>query len=375
MAERNSAGHGAVTPVTGVSVDVRISSPDRVGRRWRVVRLWRRSWADDRPVRLTEYARGGGCACKIPPGELEEMVAGLGPADRHRRAAGRPGPRRRRRGGPAGRADRPGQPPPTSSPRSSTTPTTGGASPPPTPSPTCTPWAAPRWWRSTCSAGPADVLPLELAREVLRGGQDVAREAGCHLAGGHSVDDDGPKYGLAVTGAGPPRGADHPGRRAGRAAAVADQAARRRGAQHPAQGHRRAVPEAVAAMTTPQPGRGPRGGRRRHPLRHRRDRLRAARARLEAGPGQRGDGGDRRRPGALPAGRAGGGARRVRQRRQPAQPGVGDPVDRLRRGRTRTSGCCWPTRRPPAGCWWPARCPAAPVIGELLPRGEHLVVR
>ena len=28
-------------------------------------------------MRLTGYAHGGGCACKIPPGELEEMVAGL----------------------------------------------------------------------------------------------------------------------------------------------------------------------------------------------------------------------------------------------------------------------------------------------------------
>src|SRR6201982_3446716 len=25
--------------------------------------------------RLTQYARGGGCACKIPPGELEETIA------------------------------------------------------------------------------------------------------------------------------------------------------------------------------------------------------------------------------------------------------------------------------------------------------------
>src|SRR3954468_8040711 len=32
-------------------------------------------------VRLTQHARGGGCACKIPPGELERVVAGLtGPA-------------------------------------------------------------------------------------------------------------------------------------------------------------------------------------------------------------------------------------------------------------------------------------------------------
>ena len=28
-------------------------------------------------VRLTGYAHGGGCACKIPPGELEEAVRGL----------------------------------------------------------------------------------------------------------------------------------------------------------------------------------------------------------------------------------------------------------------------------------------------------------
>ena len=26
--------------------------------------------------RLTQYAHGGGCACKIPPGELEAVVAG-----------------------------------------------------------------------------------------------------------------------------------------------------------------------------------------------------------------------------------------------------------------------------------------------------------
>src|SRR3954469_11252286 len=35
-------------------------------------------------VRLTQYAHGGGCACKIPPGELEAGVAGLthtGPVD------------------------------------------------------------------------------------------------------------------------------------------------------------------------------------------------------------------------------------------------------------------------------------------------------
>lgn len=47
---------------------------------------------------------------------------------------------------------------------------------------------------------PREVLPMELAAEVMRGGLDVARRARCHLAGGHSVDDAEPKYGLAVTG-------------------------------------------------------------------------------------------------------------------------------------------------------------------------------
>jgi selenide,water dikinase len=53
-------------------------------------------------------------------------------------------------------------------------------------------------------AWPRDLLPFELAAEVLAGGAAVAGEAGCHLAGGHSIDDREPKYGLAVTGLGSP---------------------------------------------------------------------------------------------------------------------------------------------------------------------------
>ncbi|MYS40257.1 selenide, water dikinase SelD, partial [Streptomyces sp. SID5998] len=49
-------------------------------------------------------------------------------------------------------------------------------------------------------AWPREVLPFELAREVLRGGLEIAAEAGCHVGGGHSVDDPEPKYGMAVTG-------------------------------------------------------------------------------------------------------------------------------------------------------------------------------
>ena len=52
---------------------------------------------------------------------------------------------------------------------------------------------------------PRERIPFDLAAEVLRGGADVAAEAGCHLAGGHSIDDPEPKYGLAVTGTADPR--------------------------------------------------------------------------------------------------------------------------------------------------------------------------
>jgi selenide,water dikinase len=43
-----------------------------------------------------------------------------------------------------------------------------------------------------------------LASEVLRGGLDVGRAANCHVAGGHSIDDPEPKYGMAVTGVADP---------------------------------------------------------------------------------------------------------------------------------------------------------------------------
>ncbi|MGH3275192.1 MAG: selenide, water dikinase SelD, partial [Streptosporangiaceae bacterium] len=47
---------------------------------------------------------------------------------------------------------------------------------------------------------PREVLSAELAGEVLRGGLDAARAAGCYVGGGHSIDDPEPKYGMAVTG-------------------------------------------------------------------------------------------------------------------------------------------------------------------------------
>ncbi|TFF92660.1 selenide, water dikinase SelD [Candidatus Thorarchaeota archaeon] len=47
---------------------------------------------------------------------------------------------------------------------------------------------------------PSNRLPLSILREILRGAQDKAQEAGISIIGGHTVDDTEPKYGLAVTG-------------------------------------------------------------------------------------------------------------------------------------------------------------------------------
>jgi selenide,water dikinase len=153
-------------------------------------------------IRLTQFAQGGGCACKIPPGELERVVAGLldqkSPDDAllvgietGDDAA-------------AVRLDE----------HSNTailatadffTPVVDDAY---------------DWGRIAAAnalsdiyamggrplvavnllSWPRDRLPMELAAEVLRGGLDIAYDAGCHVAGGHSIDDSEPKYGMAVTG-------------------------------------------------------------------------------------------------------------------------------------------------------------------------------
>jgi cysteine desulfurase len=47
---------------------------------------------------------------------------------------------------------------------------------------------------------PSNRLPMEILREILKGAQDKAKEAGVSIIGGHTVDDTEPKFGLAVTG-------------------------------------------------------------------------------------------------------------------------------------------------------------------------------
>ncbi|MEU2165090.1 selenide, water dikinase SelD [Streptomyces sp. NPDC019208] len=157
-------------------------------------------------IRLTQYAHGGGCACKIPPGELEEVVAGLiggtplaGPAadllvgvDSGDDAAvvRLPGDTRARAVVVTADFFTPVVDDPydwgriAAANALSDVYAMGG-----------TPLVA-----VNLLSWPREVLPLELAREVLRGGLDIAAEAGCHVGGGHSVDDPEPKYGMAVTG-------------------------------------------------------------------------------------------------------------------------------------------------------------------------------
>ena len=149
-------------------------------------------------VRLTGFAHGGGCACKIPPGELEDAVRGLtgqagdgvlvGLDDGDDAAAV------------LVREDLA-----VLSTADFFTPVVDDAY---------------EWGRIAAANAlsdvyamggrpvmainlvgwPRDVLPMELMTEVLRGGLAVASEAGCPVIGGHSIDDPEPKYGMAVTG-------------------------------------------------------------------------------------------------------------------------------------------------------------------------------
>ncbi len=149
-------------------------------------------------IRLTQYAHGGGCACKIPPGELEDIVKGLtgfrspdllvGLDDGDDAAVVR--------------IDE----------RSAVVHTADFFSPVVDDAYDWGRIAAANALSDVYAMGgrplvavnllgwPRDVLPPELVREVLRGGLEVAAEANCHVGGGHSIDSPEPLYGMAVTG-------------------------------------------------------------------------------------------------------------------------------------------------------------------------------
>ncbi|MFJ3955820.1 selenide, water dikinase SelD [Streptomyces libani] len=148
-------------------------------------------------VRLTQYARGGGCACKIPPGELEEVLAGLTPPSEQLVVGAEHG-------------DDAAVVAVDSS--CGVVATTDFFTPVVDDPYTWGRIAAANALSDVYAMGgrpvvavnllcwPRETLPMELAAEVLRGGADTARAAGCPVGGGHSVDDAEPKYGMAVTG-------------------------------------------------------------------------------------------------------------------------------------------------------------------------------
>jgi selenide,water dikinase len=152
--------------------------------------------------RLTQYAHGGGCACKIPPGELEEAVRGL---------AGQSAT-----GLLVGLDDGDDAAVVALDERTALVSTADFFTPVVDDAYDWGRIAAANALSDIYAMGgrpmvavnlvgwPRDTLPVELLHEVLRGGLDVARQAGCPVGGGHSIDDPEPKYGMAVTGVADP---------------------------------------------------------------------------------------------------------------------------------------------------------------------------
>ncbi len=148
--------------------------------------------------RLTQYAHGGGCACKIPPGELEAILGDLTPWTSPDLVVGLS----------------------TGDDAAVVRIANGQAIVSTTDFFTAVVDDAYDFGRIAAANAlsdiyamgakplvalnlvgwPRDVLPMELLHEVLRGGMDIGREAEVHVAGGQSIDDPEPKYGMAVTG-------------------------------------------------------------------------------------------------------------------------------------------------------------------------------
>lgn len=308
-------------------------------------------------IRLTQYAHGGGCACKIPPGELESVVAGLVGAEVTDPSGellvglddGDDAAVVRIEDGLAVIATADFFTPVVDDPYD---------------------WgriAAANALSDVYAMGgrpvvavnllgwPREVLPFELAVEVLRGGRDVCGSAGCHLAGGHSVDDPEPKYGMAVTGiADPQRILRNDAGVAGTPLSLTKPlGVGVLNSRHKATGE--AFPHAVQTMTTLNAAAATAAiaagvrcatdvtgfGLLGHLMKLVRASGISAVLNAAAIPYLEGarqalaDGYISGVPGAIWTGCA-----RI-----------------LRRRLARTSCCCWPTRRPPAACWWPARCP------------------
>ena len=277
-------------------------------------------------VRLTQYARGGGCACKIPPGELEATIAMLmpdGPGTDLMVGVEH---------GDDGAVVRIG-------PALAVVVTADFFAPVVDDAYTFGRIAAANALSGIYAMGgeplvavnlpgwPRGKLPASLAAEVLRGGLDAGRAAHCHVASGHSIDDPEPKYGMAVTGTADPAAllridAGQPGLPLSLTKPIGTGVLN---AWHKATGQVSAA--AVEVMTTLNAD-APAGAGRRDQLRDRRDRVRPARPPVQAGPGQQGLRGGRPRGGAAHRRHPGGGAGRAPAWREPAKPAMGAPAHR-----------------------------------------------
>ena len=313
--------------------------------------------ATQQTYRLTQYAHGGGCACKIPPGELEQTLAGLTPWTSPDLVVGL------ETGDDAAVVRIEG----------------GRAVVSTTDFFTAVVDDAYDFGRIAAANAlsdiyamgatplvalnlvgwPRDVLPMELLGEVLRGGMDVGREAQVHVAGGQSIDDPEPKYGMAVTGIADPdrllrNDAARPGLPVSLTKPLGIGVLNNR---HKATGE--VFPQAVESMT--------------------RLNRAASEAALAAGVRAatdvtgfgllghaykmaRASGRDdpaRRRGRALPRRRPRGARATASSAAAPGATWTGSAPSSTP-GWTRTSCCCWPTRRPAAACSSSARSPAPP---------------
>ena len=149
-------------------------------------------------IRLTQFAKGGGCASKIPPGELEQILRGL----REERSSDLL----------VGLDDGDDAAVVQIDEHTAVVCTADFFAP--------VVDDAYDWGRIAAANALSDIyamggrplvavnllcwpralLPAELLTEVLRGGLDIAREAACAIGGGHSIDGPEPTYGMAVTG-------------------------------------------------------------------------------------------------------------------------------------------------------------------------------
>jgi selenide,water dikinase len=149
-------------------------------------------------VRLTHLSHGAGCACKLGPGELESLLEGLGAPDDPSLLVG-----------PATRDDAAVYrisdelaivqtadffTPIVDDPREFGRIAAANAV-----SDVYAMGGEPRLALNLVAFPLAD-LGGEILEEILRGGAEIAAAAGVAVAGGHSIDDPEPKYGMAVTG-------------------------------------------------------------------------------------------------------------------------------------------------------------------------------